>query len=395
MKGIHLNAGVRSSALVLSSLLLLLTGCSNPAKDGSHTIRVQNQNLTPPKLVFACDRPTKDLQRLFTPGLISDLRTLGAGVALSTEDLSPERAEIVRRLNASGIPMTAWLVLPKNQGYYVNASNEPETATRFVEFDQWTKQNHLRWDAIGLDIEPILTDFGALTGHKMRLASLLFRRASASGSVTRAKHAYTGLIGQMQSRGYYVETYQLQFIADERKAHTTLLEKIFGIVDVRGNDEVLMLYTTFSHGSGAGLIWAYGPDAQTIAVGSTASSGNSATDAKYPPLNWEEFSRDLIVARHFSPVVGVYSLEGCVRQGFITRLKAMDWNRPVLLPRADVEKAARFRRIVHRVLWVAAHLVYIALALFFVIAGLAILLLRRWKRKRSAKFGTSPVRVAL
>ena len=149
----------------------------------------------------------------------------------------------------------------------------------------------------------------------------MLHRAFDSGRVRRAREQYAALIARMQMRGYYVQTYQLEFIADERKAHTTLVGADFGIVDVRGNEEVLMLYTSFkSHDVGAGIIWQYGPDSQTVAVGSTASSGDPKMDAKFPPLNWGEFSRDLIVA-HLFKRVGVYSLEGCVRQGFISRAK--------------------------------------------------------------------------
>lgn len=364
------------------SVALLLAACHANVTNETPNIKVQNQGGSRPKLVFACDRPTSELRGLFTPELISELKELGAGVALSTEDFSTERAQVVKQLNAAGVPMTAWLVLPKEQGYYVNAGNAPQTAARFAEFDRWTTQNSLRWEAVGLDIEPSLSDFSALVGHKTQLLSLVLRRAFDSARVNRARVAYLQLVRQMQSRGYFVQTYQLQFIADERRAHTTVLERIFGLVDVSGDDEVLMLYTTFSHGSGAGLIWAYGPDAQTVAVGTTASSGDVATDAKYPPLTWEEFSRDLIVARRFSPVIGVYSLEGCVRHGFISRLKSMDWNQPVLIPQASVQKAAKFRKGLHIVLWVGAHIIYFSVALLLSLAWLLNLIVRLWKRRR-------------
>lgn len=342
-------------------------------------VRIQNQG-TPPRLVFACDRPTNDLPKLFTPDLIADIKELKAGVALSIEDFTPARAQVVRQLNAAGIPMTAWIVVP-NAGYYVNADNESQTATRFAEFDQWTRENNLRWDAVGLDIEPNFGEFGMLSGHKLRLISLMLRRAYDSRRIQRARGAYTALIRQMQSRGYYVQTYQLIPIADERKAHSTLLERVLGLVDVRGNEEVLMLYSSFNHAADAGIIWEYGPDSQAIAVGSTAASGNPAADSKYPPLNWDEFSRDLIVARHFSSTVGVYSLEGCVRQGFISRLKAMDWKQPVVLSGDSIARVVRLRKRIHAVLWVGSHIVYFFVAFVLVMVGLVRVVVR-WRRKR-------------
>jgi hypothetical protein len=279
---------------------------------------------TRPHLIFGCDRQTPELESLVTPALIADLKELGAGVALSTEDFSPERAEVVRRLNAAGIPMIAWIALPRSEGYYVNVSTAPQTAARFAAFDKWTRDYGLHWQAVGLDIEPTLQEYGAVTGNVPRLASMIVKRYFDHERVRRARGAYQTLIRQMRSRGYRVQSYQLAFIADERRGRSSLLQRLFGIVDIRGDEEALMLYTSLSEPFGAGLIWAYGAEAQIVAVGSTALSGDAALDAKYPPLSWEKFSRDLRVARHFSKSVGIYSLEGCVRQGFMSRLKTMD-----------------------------------------------------------------------
>lgn len=364
-------------------LLLLILSFVPAAAAVNRDIVVHNTTDPRPELIFACDRQTSELQALLAPALVDDLRQLKAGVALSTEDLSPERAQVVRRLNAAGIPTIAWISLPRDQGYYVNAGNEPETAARFEDFDHWTRSNNLRWQAVGLDIEPTLSDWSSMTGNKVRLLGMALGRAFDSHRVSRARQAYTALIDEMHSRGYVVETYQLAFIADERRLHTTLLERLFGIVDVRGDQEVLMLYTSFNHPVGAGIIWQYGPDAQAIAVGSTATSGDAAMDAKFPPLNWDEFSRDLIVARHFSSVVGVYSLEGCVRQGFMARLKTMDWSEPVVIPAASVGKAAGLRRLIFVLLWLASHMVYLLL-LFLLVVGWGIRLMLRRRRRRQA-----------
>jgi len=317
----------------------------------------------PQHLVFACETDLPSLEALFAdPSVIPDLQDLQAGVALALGDLSDGRAGVVRRLNQAGIPVEAWMNLPMEQGYYPNASNEPQAAARFAEFERWTAANGLRWTAIGLDIEPNIQEFAALQNSKLRLAATLLGRYFDVERVRRAREAYAALIRQMQSRGYLVETCQFPFIVDERDAHTTLLERLFGLVDVRGNREVLMLYTSFNHAMDSALVWKYGPRAQAIVVGST--KGNPPTDARFPPLDWEEFSRDLRVAAHFSPVVGVYSLEGCVHQGFLARLKSMDWNEPVTIPADALRKANRMRSRIHAVLWLGSNLPYFVLVIF-------------------------------
>jgi hypothetical protein len=329
----------------------------------------------PPQLAFACELSVEPLRSLFSdPAVVADLQSLKAGVSLALVDLSPQRAEVVRRLNAAGIPVTAWLALPADQGYYFNAGNAPQAAARFAKFEKWTAAFGLRWAAVGLDIEPGVQEFAALQqGHRWKFAATLVRRYFDTGSVTRARQAYAELIRQIQARGYPVQTYQLLFMADERRVHTTLLERLFGLVDVRSDDEVLMLYSSFKHESGGALIWKYGPDAQTIVVGVTA--GDPQPDPKFRPLNWEELSRDLVIASHFTREVGVYSLEGCVRQGFLGRLVKFDWSQTVSISADSMARVARFRLIVQAVLWTVSRLPYLIAALVAVIWFL-------WRRRR-------------
>ncbi len=330
----------------------------------------------PPKLVFAADQPVTQLSSLLSqPGVMDDLRELKAGIALSLPDLSTERGDVADQLNEAGIPVTAWLTLPGKQGYYLNAGNEPEVAAHFAEFERWTAKHKLRWAAIGLDIEPNIQDFSAVQSSKVRVAARLARRYFESERVQRAKKSYAALIRTIQSHGYFVETYQFPFIADERKMHSTLLERLAGIVDVRGDREVLMLYTSFNPKMDSALIWVYGPEAQAIAVGSTAGSN---ADSRFVPLNWREFSRDLIVAHHFSSEIGVYNLAGCIQQGFLTRLVTLDWHREIIIPAASIRKAIQFRTRVQRAIWIGSHLVYLAAVM--ILAGAAVFW-RRGKRR--------------
>lgn len=73
-----------------------------------------------------------------------------------------------------------------------------------------------------------------------------------------------------------------------------------------------MLYTSFARQIGAGMIWSIGRNARAIPIGSTDGESSAGTGAG--PLDWDEFTRDLIVASHFSKHIGIYDLEGCVRQ---------------------------------------------------------------------------------
>jgi hypothetical protein len=360
---------------------------ANPSLLGSRgDVLIDDENLPPAHLIFASDSHTSELKALFTPELMDELHQINAGVALSTGDFSSERAQIVRRLNEAGIATVAWIVLDQRDGYYVNAENAAATARRFAEFDRWTTENGLRWEAVGLDIEPLLRDWDVMNHQRLRFLLMILRRLFVSnGQVYRTREFYVDLIRGMQSRGYYVQTYQLPLIVNERKAHSTVLERILGLVDVRGDQEVLMLYTSFNPALGAAMIYQYGPYTQAIAVGSTAGTPDAVPSGKFSPLNWDEFSRDLIVARHFSPIVGVYSLEGCVSNGYISRLKAMNWNRSLLIPAASIKKAARIQKVIYHMLWMARLTPYLIGLVLLFSAWLFRVMLHRLKKQRALK----------
>jgi uncharacterized membrane protein (DUF4010 family) len=91
------------------------------------------------------------------------------------------------------------------------------------------------------------------------------------------------------------------------------------------------------------------------------------------------------VAHRFSEPVGIYSLDGCVRQGFISRLKTVDWNQPMIIPGASVAKAAKFRRVIFAVLWVGSHFIYLVASFLLAIALLVRAIVRRRRQKRAAE----------
>ena len=289
----------------------------------------------------------------------------------------------MRQLNRDGIPVTAWLTLPTEQGYYLNASNGRQAEVRFDDFEKWTTANELRWAEIGLDIEPNIQDFATLRqGSRWHLFLTLLGRYVDVRPVRDAKYTYSALIREIRSHGYQVETYQFPFIADERAVRSSVLQRLAGIVDVQGDREVLMVYTSFNQSLNSALIWVYGPDAQVIAVGSTTGP---ASDPHFARLTWEEFSRDLMVADHFSHVIGVYNLEGCVRQGFLARLKNVNWNESVTISAESVRRATKFRVRIQRVLWIVSNLPYFLVAILIAFAWTIV-----WWTKRRLRRNPHP-----
>jgi hypothetical protein len=367
------------------ALRILLLACASslalaPASIQSEDVVIQGSGSRPEIGFACCDKGIPAMQALFaTPGLIAQLRDLHAQVAVAITDFSPQRADVVRTLNQEQIPAVAWIMLSSENGLYLNAGNAPAAAARVEAFEKWTAINNLHWTAVGLDIEPDFDELSRLRQNRWRLITTLVSRSFDGQRIVRAQRAYSEIIRKLRSHGFAVQTYQMPYRPAERSTNTSLVDRLLGTVDVKGNIEYLMVYTNFARPVGAGMIWSLGPGEQGIAVGVT--DGPTTPGIGSGPLNWDEFSRDLIVASHFTNDVAVYNLEGTVNQGFMPRLLAMDWNQTVTIPAEAIARARRMRFLSHGALLTLSYLPWLVVAGALLIAWLV---RRRWMRKRRA-----------
>lgn len=280
-----------------------------------------------PPLTFACELDSQDFKKLFTdPQLIEKLRSLGAGVAIGLKNFADERAEVVHKLNQAGIPVTAWLLLPVEEGYWFNLDNISFAEKRYRDFLAWTKKNQLEWLRVGLDIEPDLRMIqrfkqGIFPGLRMVLQKFRNRELTSEAGAR-----YRALVRQIQIDGFTVESYQLPICVDARLANSKLLERILGILDLPVDHEVLMTYSSFSRPFGPAMVWNYGRSSTAIGIGSTGGGVNLDGIADTRPLNWNEFRNDLLIACHLKKDIFVFSLEGCLQQGFLDKLVLLDWD---------------------------------------------------------------------
>lgn len=334
-----------------------------------------------PQLTFFSELSAQNLQTLFRqPDVIASLQTLQAAVSLGILDLSPERAEVVRSLNQAGIPVTAWLLLPREQGYWFNLDNDLFAVRRYHEFKEWTAQNDLHWACIGLDIEPDIQAMQMLSSQPTLGARLLLRHAFNGARLKNGAKTYHELIQQIHADGYPVETYQFPFILDERQAQSHLIQRLIGVVDLpEADQEVLMLYSTFYRPWGPAVLWNYAPQARGIGIGSTGGGVEFNGSMDVSPLSWDEFQTDLLLSAQHSPRIYVFSLEGCVQQGFLSRLTSFDWQQPVHIPYDNSRKVQRLRQAIGKILWLSARPAWLLLAV-----ALFIGLISRLPRKKRA-----------
>lgn len=333
-----------------------------------------------PELTFFCELEAGRLQALLTGPVLADLQALKAGLSLGILDLGTERAEVVQRLNRAGIPVTAWLLLPKDQGYWFNARNAEQAQARYVDFRAWSDEYGLQWAGVGLDIEPDIHDFAVLTHRPARMGWLLLRRLFEFRPAARARRRYWQLANQIRQDGYFLESYQFPLIQDERLAHATLLQRMAGVVDVPVEREVWMIYTHALRPHGAGILASYAPQAQAVALGVTGGGVQADGLPVAPPLTWDEFSRDLRLAWSWCDRLYIFSLEGCVQQGFLERLKTFTWDQPILLPQEARAVIDGWRSTLVSALWLLERL-----PLFLAALAAAIIAARTLRQRRKKK----------
>jgi hypothetical protein len=325
-----------------------------------------------PQLTFFCQLNPDDLHELFmSPAVIDGLKDLKANLSLGLLDFSQERANVVRSLNAAGIPLNAWLLLPEEDGYWFNLDNVPQALACYRAFREWTDENSLLWSGVALDIEPDIQDWERWKTGRFQLLTALVKRSFNRKRLLRAQAAYAKLAATIRSDGYFVESYQFPFIEDERKVGSTLLRRLAGLVDIPVDREVWMLYTSFFRPAGAGYLWSYAQQAKAIGLGSTGGGVDTGVGDGHP-LDWEEFSRDLRLAWYWTNDIYIFSLEGCVHQGFFERLKNFQWDRPILFPDEVAEPVERWRQALRSALWVSHNALVI-----FVSTITAVIILRR------------------
>ena len=306
-------------------------------------------------MTLACELSAARLADFFADGsLIKELQALEARVALMLSDLSSERAAVVQQLNSARIPVVAVPLLPFGEGYYFTADNAPRAEARYEEWKAWTSEHGLVWDGVGLDIEPDVRVYQQIVDNPWSLVPMLAPRLFDHVRPRRSAVAYAGLIARIRADGWQVENYQFPPMADERQAGSDLLQRFAGLVDVATDREVSILYTSFMRSLGPGLIWSYGPEAQAIAVGSTGGAPDIPGHPQVPTLSWEELERDLLLARRFSDDLYIHSLEGCIEQDFLGRLRSIDWGR-LQPPPAGLRTAAALRRMLRGILWTSVH----------------------------------------
>ena len=322
--------------------------------------------MSSPGLVFFCELDGAALAELFSDEqIIVALSELNAGVSLGIIDFSPERVEVVRRLNRAGIPVIAWQLLPQEQGYWYHMCNAQQAFARYEDFKRWSGEHDLQWSGIGIDIEPDIREFRYLLLNKKRLLGSIRQRGCGTKRLREAQSDYRRLVCRMKEDGFSVDSYEFPFMIDEYRMGSTLLQRLTGIVEIPANRRVVMLYTSFFRPYGQAVLWNYARNAHAVAVGVTGGGVEIEGVRQSTPLDWVEFSRDLRLANQRTSNIHIFSLEGCVEQSFLRKLVSFDWNRSERPAHPWNELVMLIRLLMRTALWASAHLLIVVILLLF------------------------------
>lgn len=278
-----------------------------------------------PALFFFNEQDSDSLAATFSPVVITQLSLLNAGVAMGLRDLSAARAEVVRQLNAANVPVTAWLLLSRDEGYFATHTNVDAVEATYARLLEWARHHRLHLTGLGLDFEPDLRELDALMARPaLTLARWLLRRGRGP-IVEEARARYQRLVERARGDGLRVETYQFPVIVDDRRAASQFWQRTMGALALEADREVAMVYTSLLGAAGPGLLEHWAPHCRAIAVGSTGGGIDP-----FPKLSWAELERDLVVAGRHAREVFIFSLEGCVEQGLLERLASVEWERTII-----------------------------------------------------------------
>lgn len=281
--------------------------------------------MRPTRLHFFNEQDTPELEALFDDaGVVRHLVALRAGVTMGLRDLSDGRARVLRHLADEGIPVGAWVLLPREDGYFATLDNAERVTARYAEVHAWARHEGLVFESIGLDFEPDLRELASLVAHPLRTLGQWAWRARDRVRLERARDAYGALVRRIHADGHRVETYQFPVLLEERGARGTFWQRFAGVLDVPADREVVMLYSSLLGPLGPNLVEAWAPACRAVGLGSTGGGIDPL-----PKLTWDALARDLRVAARTCDDVTLFSLEGCVQQGFLARLVDFDWDAPV------------------------------------------------------------------
>ena len=342
------------------------------------TLTFQSTTAQRPVISFFNELKSDDLVKLFKDTtIIKDLKEIKGEIRMGMLDMTDERSLVVKELNKAGIPVVAWLLLPEEKGYWFHSGNGRLAVDRYNEFKSWSEKSQLHFSGIGIDLELDMNDAKLIKNDPWKLIRKLPGRLYDRSTYDSGVVIYNQLVERMIKDGYEVESYYASFIKDETAQGNTSIQQMTKFLDIKTPKEIPMLYSSFI-GNPDGLFKIYGLDVNATAVGIGSTGGG--VDTTLHTLNWDELKHDLITAGSFCAELHIFSLEGCVKNGFLSKIKDIQFTKDVKFDDNQVAEVRKLQRNFIRISNVLSYptLSFAVIILSITTVGLLIFFLLRW-----------------
>ena len=322
---------------------------------------------------FFNELKSPELVQLFKDStIIPNLQAIHGEIRMGTLDLTPERAAIVKKLNEAGIPVVAWVVLTEDDGYFSNSINAHLSKKRYQEIKNWANQNQLKLKGIGFDFEIDMNDLKLAKSSPLKLVCKMFTRLyEDDNNLKLAKLKYDTLMTQVKADGYVVEGYYMPYINDEVANGTSAIQKMTRFIRYNTGNDIPMLYSSLN-GNGDGMLKLYGADIHLYAAGLGSTGGGIDTSGL---LSYERLVHDMNVAFKTVKEVHIFSLEGAVKSGMLSKLLTYQYDSTVAYNQNEIEGSISVQKKVKLIstilsyptLFLLTILLIITLLIFFII----------------------------
>jgi len=303
-------------------------------------------------VTYICNMPSHALADFWSEEIYAHLSIHHMRVCMAIRDTSDMRAEIVRQLNRRRIPVVAWIVPEEHAPARDYRMHDADAfSNRYQCIHQWSVAQGLRWDTVGIDIEPDIRDTVRFGDEPKVDYQTLIRRFGNRWHIDEATTSYQSIIEQIHSDGYTTESYEMPFVRDDRVSQSTVARRLLGLPNLATQHTVVRLCSSAARPYGPGLIATYAPEYTAAIIGNV----DNGDDANHP-LSLAELMRDVAhVAACGVKHIYIAEMAHIFAHGWHEHIAQPTWVRQPL-PVADEthRQVARMRAGLRALLWAGA-----------------------------------------
>lgn len=154
--------------------------------------------------------------------------------------------ELVRKANSLHIPISAWVVVSYEQGYWAYQGNPEPMFTAVKAWDKWKKANRLEFVSVAIDQEfswqNLQTFIAGVTSRDPEKLKSWMRSNIDPATQCKAFHAYQALIAWAHRNGIQVDAAEAPMVADDLADGKLALQNAFQITGSSpGYDQMFLM----------------------------------------------------------------------------------------------------------------------------------------------------------